>query len=289
MSRRNGFTLIELLTVLAIIAVLIGLLVPAIQAVREAAARTECTNNLRQLGMAVQAYTSARSGKLPALVANTSGGMSLFVTVLPYIDQSVTYNQYNAATASRSNNFTVPQYLCPSEWTVGSKIAPSCTNYAANAQVFAVNPHINRTFVDGTSNTILFAEHYAYRCDQTYFSWYDTISDTWDFVGQTVTAHRGSFADSGPLVAKISVINTGDVYPLTTGNPPTTAGSIPTLTFQTRPTIAACDPRIPQTPHSAMVIALADGSVRTLAPGISPRTFWSAVTPAGHEILGEDW
>ncbi|HVS36313.1 MAG TPA: H-X9-DG-CTERM domain-containing protein, partial [Gemmataceae bacterium] len=81
-----------------------------------------------------------------------------------------------------------------------------------------------------------------------------------------------------------------DAYPIPSGNPPTPVGSIAGLTFQVAPRIADCDPRLAQTPHpSGMLVALGDGSVRTLSRGMSPTTYWAAVTPAGGEVLGADW
>ena len=101
MHRRTGFTLIELLVVIAIIAILIGLLLPAVQKVREAASRAKCTNNLKQLALATHSYhdvnqsfpgglyLSFHSGKPPMQ------GYTLFVALLPYIEQNNLYQQWN--------------------------------------------------------------------------------------------------------------------------------------------------------------------------------------------------
>jgi hypothetical protein len=67
------------------------------------------------------------------------------------------------------------------------------------------------------------------------------------------------------------------------------AGWVPGLTFQVQPKLSECDPRIPQTPHNALLVALGDGSVRALSEGMSEVTFWSAVTPNGGEVLKSDW
>jgi prepilin-type N-terminal cleavage/methylation domain-containing protein/prepilin-type processing-associated H-X9-DG protein len=125
MQRRKGFTLIELLVVIAIIAILIGLLVPAVQKVREAAARTQCTNNLKQVGLACHNYESAYK-KLPpgsgALASGASSAPSLLALILPYLEQANLYNQFNfnadinnAAVNAAARDQDVPVYMCPAD------------------------------------------------------------------------------------------------------------------------------------------------------------------------------
>jgi prepilin-type N-terminal cleavage/methylation domain-containing protein/prepilin-type processing-associated H-X9-DG protein len=113
---RTGFTLIELLVVIAIIAVLIALLVPAVQRVREAASRTTCQNNLKQIGLAIHNYHDAHK----AMPASRLGPQhaTWFVLILPYVEQSALYNRwdlnktYYEQTTAVQNAF-VPLYVCP--------------------------------------------------------------------------------------------------------------------------------------------------------------------------------
>jgi prepilin-type N-terminal cleavage/methylation domain-containing protein/prepilin-type processing-associated H-X9-DG protein len=122
--KRRAFTLIELLVVLAIISVLIGLLLPAVQKVREAASRLKCANNLKQIGLALHGYHNSRDGLPPGLVSEdnniTNGDHTGFTFLLPFIEQDNTHKLYHydqswyADVNYAAVAVSLPLYLCPS-------------------------------------------------------------------------------------------------------------------------------------------------------------------------------
>lgn len=290
-ATRIGLTLVELLIVLAIIGLLIGLTIPAVQRVRQTALRVESTNNLKQIILACHQYADANRAFLP----NTAGvnpvtrsyELSLFVGLLPYIDEGSSFSAYNAKYPAlpggiRQGNteFVVRTFVSPAD---PSQYNPpgGYSSYAANALAFRPQSALGRSFGDGSSNTIGFAEHYGFACGSVHYSWLWSISQTVTspvLPTGTSTTRRATFADA----------DLGDVAPRTIGG--VTHGSGGTLTFQLAPPLNACDPRLAQTPHSSgMLVALMDGSCRSLAGAMAPGTYWAAVTPAAGDVLSSDW
>jgi prepilin-type N-terminal cleavage/methylation domain-containing protein/prepilin-type processing-associated H-X9-DG protein len=134
-TRKAGFTLIELLVVIAIIAVLVALLLPAVQQAREAARRSQCKNNLKQMGLAIHNYHDTNLTFPPggvALPTNTTVTYTGWgISLLPGLDQGVLYNLFNsnvpvdAVQNTAVRQFKVPPFNCPSDLNAGTLVTPA--------------------------------------------------------------------------------------------------------------------------------------------------------------------
>lgn len=309
----HGFTLVELLVVVTIIAILISLLLPAVQAAREAARRMQCSNNVKQIGLAIQTITEARTCLPPLCVnAGTSGnlqykspvqvagpyqnaiGPTIFVWLLPYLDQQGLYDLAIASSvgvhASAGTKtvfqYSIPTYVCPDD--------PSRTKTGL-AAVVAPNPAYRWAYGDFGANFLVFGNPAGKNTEGT-----NTLQDVKDGTTNTLfLAERygscTSIGDPSSTSARATLWANSNpewrpAFAMNGTTPPTTPYQ-KALMFQTAPDwLNTCDPARAQSPHpGGMTVGVGDGSVRFLSPSIDADLWANLCDPRDGNVVGANW
>jgi len=300
--------------VIAIIAILIGLLLPAVQKVREAAARMSCANNLKQLGLALHTANDQMGamppqyGRYPAPSGGNFG--TLLFHLLSYVEQDNLFKRTatnGGATTSGSWSFTktagydlrasgiegtwIKTYACPSDSSapgVNSNWGWCGASYAGNFRVFG---NLSGTTTVGTSDGVTSANIANWQGKKTIQGISDGSSNTIliaEKIGQcNSTGPYPGQPDGGNMWTRWDYL---DYWQPTFAAFNTGPGSI----FQTNPLPytrgGPCNPRVAQSLHTGgMNVCLGDGSVRYLSSGLSQASWWALCTPDGSDAIGSDF
>jgi prepilin-type N-terminal cleavage/methylation domain-containing protein len=325
---RRAFTLVELLVVVAIIAVLIALLFPAIQAVRDSAARAQCQNNLRQLGVAVH-NSYGTFGMMPCYFGTFPlhddvypwypadnrlkmyGGW--FAHLLPFVEQDSVYNLVMADI--RASGWNEPHWDNPPVCTAGPIVVENYNGHVYIYQSESCTPgsgyHVDGIWIDGSHQAVykmlICPSDPSTRTSGTVYGYWGATNylanyNAWAIPNtQSLWANPATFAEMTDGTANTVLFGEGYQNCDRIGRIALYSwyyhnfgldwyGNANQLMFQNRPLPQDCDNWRAQSGHrGGMNVALADTSVRVVSPTISQQTWTNALLPADGLELGSDW
>jgi prepilin-type N-terminal cleavage/methylation domain-containing protein len=284
MNRRDGLTLLELLVVVAIVAVLVGLLIPAVQRVRAAAVAARQRNQIKQIALALHGYASANGDRLPGGEGDPKyTGAFPFMYLLGYLEVPEPHwgmDKYGGWTVNAPPFYSTADPSLHTNPEVGGTVSTTFdragpASFALCSPGFTGKPTLPASYPDGTSNTLAVAEHY-FVCARRSNAIIIGGASPNPALDPSLTGRRSaSFAD--PLW--------GDVVPVKSPIGGPTVASVHGATFQVMPRVEDADGRLPQSfLPGGLTVALFDGSARTLRPDIAESVFWAMTTPDGGEV-----
>jgi type II secretory pathway pseudopilin PulG len=278
--KRNAMTLVEVLVLCAIMMIVLALLLPAIQRVRNHELRLESTLNLKALMQGLQQYAMSYSGKLPGASLNNlvmDARRYPLRAALPHLD--IGYREPWGQMGPRGWEYPqTKKLISPTDPSVTDPVMPMTltldnSSYSTNAQVFDGLKRMS-TISDGLAYTMGISERYrgCYNYGVNHCAF--VVHGVYPILEPGYKHRTATFADSGY----------GDVIPVTVNG--VSSPSMPNATFQVMPTVEEADGRVLQaTQPLGLLTIMMDGSIRTFSPGVKASVFWGAVTPSGNEII----
>lgn len=282
LRQRRGFSLIDLMVASAVLMLLMAVLLPAVQGLRQAGYKQETIDNLKHMGLAIHNFNDTHA-RLPPVYDKylLQFPASLHVYLLPYVEQETLYKAYMKQMGKGETAEAKVNVFIAGEDTsnTGDKVK-GVQNFAANLRAFA--PRLGRTPYDKDLPELAAVEPGSTRLGQ---SFPDGTSNTIVFATKYAACGEGGSRYAAEPNSKFAAL-----FGQKPARKPAHA-SDETATYQLQPSAKECrhSPLMAQSFAKSLLVGLADGTVRTIAPEMSAETWNRALHPSDGNVLGKDW